>query len=129
MESQPQNFDWVTARAECSINVVFRTICLGIESDVATRNASIGTGTPFVTKYEGDDLVVFRNVQRSPFLVFRQTENGIEALDGHTKAVRLAAFITLCDDGQCRLMVGGAERVFWQFRRRALEELFFVVSK
>jgi hypothetical protein len=125
MESQPQNFDWVTARAECSVNVVFRMICLGIESDVVKRNALIGTGSPFFTKYEGDDLVVFRKVQRSPFLVFRQTENGIEVLDGHSKAVRLSSSITLCDDGQCRLMVGGAEREFWQFRRRALEGLFF----
>ena len=125
MASLPSNFDWVKARAECSVNVVFKSICVGIENDVAARNALPGVGSPFVAKYEGDELIVFKNIQRSPFFTFRQTENGIEVINGHTKAVRLSASLTLNDDGECRLKIGDKECEFWQFRRRALEELFF----
>ena len=119
------NFDWVTARAECSLNVVFRSICLEIESDIAKRNALPGAGSPFVAKYDGDDLIVFKNIQRAPYFTFRQTEKSIEVVNGHTKVVRLSACLTLSDDGQCRLKIDDKECEFWQFRRRALEELFF----
>jgi hypothetical protein len=35
------------------------------------------------------------------------------------------ATLTLNDMGECRLKINGQEREFWQFRRTALEDLFF----
>lgn len=41
------------------------------------------------------------------------------------KDVSIAAGLTLNDSGECRLKVGSDERESWQFRRAALEDLFF----
>jgi hypothetical protein len=34
--------------------------------------------------------------------------------------------LTLSDDGNCHLRVGETEYTFWQFRKLALHDLFFV---
>jgi hypothetical protein len=39
--------------------------------------------------------------------------------------VVLEGHAVLSDDGACRLRVNGEDLEFWQFRKRALEALFF----
>jgi hypothetical protein len=50
--------------------------------------------------------------------------------DKHIVALRddkvfLRGKVTLCDDGKCRIKADGQELELWQFRKRALEALFF----
>lgn len=63
-----------------------------------------------------------RNTSRS--LTFRTTDRGIQVIDENDKPV-LEGTLTLGDDGQCRLKTSGRDLEFWQFRRAALEDLFF----
>ena len=44
-------------------------------------------------------------------------------------AEMFAAILTLSNDGKCRLVVDGKELTQWQFRRMALEKLFFSSSE
>jgi hypothetical protein len=44
---------------------------------------------------------------------------------GTNPPVDLSARVTLGDSGKCRLRVKEQTLRFWQFRRRALEDLFF----
>jgi hypothetical protein len=46
------------------------------------------------------------------------------ALDDTRKTI-LEGTLSLSDETECRLKVGDKELTFWQFRKRALENLFF----
>ena len=60
------------------------------------------------------------------FVEFICTKNGISAHNGLGEIV-IAATLTLNDDGDCRLKAGeeGSLLTLPQFRKRALESLFF----
>ncbi len=122
----PESFDWVKARAECSLDRIFQLVCLGLETDVKRRNEQLSPNlTPFSSAYEDRDFAVFRRTQTTHKLHrFSRTENGIKVTDTAGKPI-LQATLTLCDDGLCRLKIGDVECEFWQFRRRALESLLF----
>ena len=70
------------------------------------------------------------------FFVHRSGENVVESLEfiytesginvrNEKHEVKLSANLTLNDQGECKLLMDGKELDEWQFRRRALEELFF----
>jgi hypothetical protein len=48
---------------------------------------------------------------------------------GNDDAVLLEAGLTLNDEGECRLRTGEQELTFWQFRKRALYNLFFKLKE
>jgi hypothetical protein len=56
---------------------------------------------------------------------FKLNPPKIEVLDANDARL-FDATVTLSDDGECRFMVDGAEREFWQLRKRALEDLFYL---
>lgn len=121
------DFDWVTERANCSTLKVFRSLELGVKADVDKRNAVRKNGEP---KW---------NIASSPerFSGFREglgewSPHVIEfALEGDRIAVYsdsadiFGARITINNKGQCRLRVNDQELEEWQFRKKALEDLFF----
>jgi hypothetical protein len=121
------NFDWVTERANCSTQKVFRALELGVKADADKRNAFRKDGEP---KWE-----TASSVER--FSVFRAGGDAwpahvIEfALEGDRIAVYsdsadiFGARITINNKGQCRLRVNDQELEEWQFRKKALEDLFF----
>ena len=57
-------------------------------------------------------------------LTFRKTDSGVKVTAEDDKVLH-AATLTLGEDGECRLKLNREELEFWQFRRRALEDLFF----
>jgi hypothetical protein len=122
-----QDLNWVEARSLCSPVAVFEKIKLQVEEDVRVRNASLGgSRTQFRFIANGGSFVVAMD---APGVVgrgvkFILTQTGIEVLDAKDKKL-LEASLTLNDDGECRLKVDNLEREFWQFRKQALETLFF----
>jgi hypothetical protein len=121
-------FNWVQARAECSLPQVFKQLQIGVQSDVEQLKRTLPANSNVRLSVE---------VRAGRFSVVR-TENGsipdtvdfalvrdaitVTNDDGETLA---SATLTLDDSGRCRLRVGSAELEQWQFRRKMLEELFF----
>jgi hypothetical protein len=121
-------FSWVKARAECAVVEVLKALQRGAQQDVSERNELLDTTAQVRFKIEmnSDSFSVLRIGNRvSASVKFTPTKTGIRAMNG-TKLV-LEGDLTLNDEGQCRLRVNGDEHEveFWQFRRRALEDLFF----
>jgi hypothetical protein len=109
---QPETFDWVKARGECSIENVFQIVCLDIESDVRRRNEHLSKGlTPFNTRYDDRGaLVVFRRTRETLRIIrFSPTENGIRVTDDKEKKPIVEATLTLCDDGKSNAVTAGLD--------------------
>jgi hypothetical protein len=124
---EAEDFDWVGARAACSVGGVFQGLCLKVQADLEKRNAQLGLAfDKFDSSYDNGDLVVFRKTPNSHQIYrLRATENGIVFIDDIAKKIILQSTLTMCDDGQCRLKIADRECEFWQFRRRALEPFLF----
>ena len=60
----------------------------------------------------------------SSSVMLKLRETSISVHDDHNQPI-MEATLTLSDDGHCRLKVNNQEKEFWQFRRMALEALFF----
>src|ERR1017187_7116640 len=125
MTPTAENFDWVTARSECSLTKVFGRLSLGIQSDVEIRK-----------ELPSDDWKFdFFPQQPRAFMVTRQNSRGdhrqVDFLikDGTIAilgtGVSFAARPGLNTSGRCTLMVNGQELELWQVRRMALDGLFF----
>lgn len=121
------SFDWVTARSACSPAKVFTDLRLAVEQDAKTKNASLSPGTEysFHVQSNGDifSVALVRNQNQIICGVdFVLTESGISVRreDGEFEAT-----LTLDDEGQCRLKIDDREFKCWQFRKWALEDLFF----
>jgi hypothetical protein len=127
----PENFRWVSARAMCSVPQVFEQLYNDVISDVEERksipprNAQVNFT---VTKGRGNFSVVREILGLIPDSVnFALSRDGIITVHDDDNTFQLTATITLNNDGKCRLKVGNDELCLWQFRRMALEKLFFVL--
>jgi len=124
-------FDWVGERSKCSVASIFENLKTQIEGDVKRRNALHGTSeTPppyqFHFGIENDTISV--RLEGSNLLQsvsFRLRRNTIEVLD-HERKPMFTGTATLNNDGECRIKVNAEELTSWQFRKKALEYLFFV---
>lgn len=126
-------FDWVTARANCSLGLMFERLKGEIEEDVKKRQ-EIRPKTEFGNYYgfrvdmnqsRISVLLEGNGIQRQS-IVFYLKKDCIEIVDGSATS-KFKATATLCDDGECRLKVNDQERELWQVRKLALEDLFFNV--
>jgi hypothetical protein len=127
-EASPK-FSWVRARAECSLMEAFNRIRLQVHEDVderkALRTPSESEWLNFNMASNGNAFTVGRlEHKKVRSVTFRIGEGGIQVIDENDKPV-LEGTLTLGDDGQCRLKVADRNLEFWQFRRAALENLFF----
>jgi hypothetical protein len=129
MNGIPENLDWVSRRAQCSITKLFETLRLQIEGDVSVRNESLSARHQAAYHFgmTGDNnafAVYFEDFsgQRTS-IVFSIKGESIEVR--HNERALLTAKPTISDDGKCRLKVDGVDRELWQVRKSALEDLFF----
>ena len=128
---KPLDFDWVTARQQCSLRDVFEALRLGIRDDVETRNSSFPEGDPdkLVLKISerGKTVRVYWDdmygSSQNIFVELTLTEQNVSAKDN--ESTLFEAFICLNDDGDCKLKISGKEYDLWQVRRKALEKLLF----
>jgi hypothetical protein len=124
------DFDWVTARAECSISRMFVRLQGQVKADVERRNSLLSANErlKFLVDVHGDaEFSVKREGtgQEEPGTVrFRRNESdiGIASNDG-----KLTLTVTLMVDhlNECRFVANGDQVDEWQLRKLALESLFF----
>ena len=127
-----ENFDWVTARSHCSLGEVFEKLRQQVKADVEKREAMrterSGIGSYFAFKFVqsgGDSFTAMAEGTKVDERVrFECDRNAITAKGKYGKP-NLMATLTLSNDGECRVMIGGREYDLWQFRKMALEHLFF----
>jgi hypothetical protein len=125
-----EDFDWVTALDSCALPVVFEKLKSQAEQDVNLRNAQltkIRASYWFKFSPDGDNFVIStlgNSISGSRAVKFKLAAGSITVY-GPDDKLMLEAVLTLCDDGNCRLLVDGEEKELWQFRKRALEALLF----
>jgi len=114
----------------CSPTEVFQRLKLDVKADAEARTRYLldHNGTyGFTAISNGRSISVFiqgGGVTPGPSVVFTQTEDGISVHDEADNLI-FDATLTLSDKGECRLKVDGLELESWQFRKLALEDLFF----
>lgn len=124
-------FDWVRARAACSIAKIFKELELGTQNDVDAINSQRPEGVHIkfsVSKVSGDHFSVVREATNFPPIYavdFALSEDEIHVEGDERINVDFVATLTLTNKGECRLRVGSEELEQWQVRRKALEQLFF----
>jgi len=124
------DFDWVTARAECSLVAMFAKLQLLAKRSVATRNGLPKLpGTEFVLVEDRREFRVIRTRgQEDAHVDFELVEPYIRVTSSDSAAPLCEVSLTLTDAGQCRFVVraSGRELEPWQVLCRALEHLFFL---
>jgi hypothetical protein len=124
-----QAFNWVRARANCSLLHVFNELRLGAEEDVREMNTLAK-----LPQYSQSSLAVRANTAGDYFVVFR-AENANTRVEFNCETTRITVqrgdgqsviTLTLNNEGRCKLRVNGGEDLEeWQVRRTMLEDLFF----
>lgn len=126
-------FDWVNARARCSLTQVFEQLRLDIERDVAKRQ-DLRSKDDFLGGYShGFEIagtpdkfsVSLRGRHFEPRSVIFALEEDAISIEDADKNTAFRMTVTLNDEGRCVAKVGGQEMEFWQVRAKALEALFF----
>ena len=127
----PDEFDWVTARNDCSIRGVFEALRLGIENDIKIRNDQVRSDDKRKYSYGmtvmAGGIVVYLEgvVGMSQSVPLSITQNGSILVRDENNEPMLEAYPTISDDGKCRLKINGQERELWHVRKTILEKLFF----
>lgn len=130
MADVSEKFDWVTARKDCSLETIFEKLRLGVKGDVEKRQGFSGsTGDGFVEKFTFVSIAErFSATFSTPIarrtVIFSLGNDCIHVSDETDKEL-LRATVTLNNDKLCRLVINGEELEEWQFRKKALENLFF----
>ena len=123
------DFDWVDARADCSVTNVFVRLKADTGEDVDAENRFFrGTGRKFALVPGPTSFIVHQDIVPPRSITFLLSEEKISASDERGRE-QLSATVTLNKDKQCRLLVNGEEMEEWQFRKKALERLFFSGGK
>lgn len=133
IEIVPKTCDWVTRRAECSVEKLFLLLVEVVESDVKVMHArSLPHGPSFTTnKPTSGKLVVMKMFPDSTIagnVVFERTIGGIEVRmlkRARDEQALFTAKPSLSAEGECRLEIDYLPMELWQVSRRALEDLFF----
>ncbi|MGB8063966.1 MAG: hypothetical protein WCF26_18880 [Candidatus Sulfotelmatobacter sp.] len=130
-EKVPEQFDWVHARSECSLPHVFKELEQGVRTDIEAAEALMPERYPLhfsVAQVNSSRFSAVRvddpmaGLSRS--INFVRTKDSIEVHDDRDQVLHSAS-LGLNNEGKCRLFVNDKELTQWQFRKMALEKLFF----
>jgi len=123
-------FNWVLERSKCSMEAVFDRLKIGVQGDVETRQKlresgefGFEIGFSFVSTANKFSASA-RTFNDARSVTFMLRDNRIVLTDQKGKEL-LSAAVTFTDDKECKLVVDGQELEEWQFRKRALESIFF----
>jgi hypothetical protein len=126
----PQELDWVSKRAACTIGQVFNKLCNEIEGDVSAINTArnlVDMDRFFIDNTGDGRTIIIGQPSRLPRVVVKigVVGNEIEVQDEATQ-IRWRVGIGLNNEGRCVLRDSDRiEMENWQFRRSTLEPLFF----
>lgn len=126
MSTVPQTLNWVERRAACNVAEVFNQICLEIQDDIIAVNALKYKDLYFKHDTLSDGTFVIGQPSRVPRLIVSigMLDQQIIVVDQATSG-EWSARVGLNDEGRCVLKVDGSELETWQFRKKALDALFF----
>jgi hypothetical protein len=127
--------NWVRARNACSTQQMFERLKADIQEDVKTRNDLVPKhpefGFPFgfrVVEAANSLRIVREGIPPLvDAVVITLNKESITVSDPNGQ-IMLTATVTLNDEGNCVFRVKNEERELWQFRKMALEKLFFDVG-
>jgi hypothetical protein len=128
------NFNWVHARAHCSLEGVFHILHEIVDSDVKDVNALKRQGVTFRLNTDATrKIIVARDrdlggVIESTGIVFELFPDKITIAHKQGALIDKSLFSavpSLNEDGECLMEVNGKSLKLWQVSRKALENLFF----
>lgn len=130
MSTVPQELNWVEKRAACTMAKVFNQLCDGLANDVAVVNTvrQLPQGSQFMSELASDGSTI---VIGQPNIIPRRrviigAVNTCIIVNQEWKREQWKATIGLNNEGRCILKLeDGTELEHWQFRKKALESLFF----
>lgn len=130
MNTVPQELNWVDKRAACTAEQMFNELCRGIDNDISTFNASKGLsdanrfGADMMQTGEAVAIGQYGTTPRKRVIVGLSGKE-IEVRDDATQS-RWRASVALNNEGRCILKLeDGTELEQWQFRKKALQGIFF----
>ena len=130
-ESAKDGFDWVTAQAACTTEVMFERLQDGARTDVDRRNAAAeGRSDKWRFELNVDDDLNFEVARiadsstTSAFVTFQREGSRIN-VTGDGVDVQFTAITGINAAGECRYFVGEHEYLGWEVRKLALDLLFF----
>lgn len=126
----PSDFDWVTARRNCSGAKVMELLSLEAKKNVESIKTINQGRVREPVQYVGFDggFSIVTDSFRSTGLRFSLMDDNIYVHDSAGQ-LKLTASLTLNDQGKCRLLVEGQELDRWQLLKRVLEPLFFSAER
>jgi hypothetical protein len=130
------DFDWVSARAACSSSQVFRSLQLEVQTDVEKRNEirTPNEKSKYLFRYAANESrfsvfveSLFTEMKELEQIgaIFVRTPSGVD-VQTLANQLLLRGEITLSNDKKCRIKVGDVEYDSWQFRKLALQNVFFI---
>jgi hypothetical protein len=128
------NFDWVTARNECSLEKAFEKLRLDVKADVDKRQAlrvkppswdGFEYGFNYSSNTSAFSASIHASNRSSQGVIFRLEPAGYIAVLNKNDEELFRATVTLDNERQCKFVVDGVELEDWQFRKKALEHIFF----
>jgi hypothetical protein len=133
MNNKSQEFDWVAKRAACTVAAVFNELCDAIKGDVIAINSarSLSPVEIFEAKMVRGDCITVRqpNLFSTKTITITASDSEIVVNGDWDGTKSWSATVGLNDEGLCVLRLeDGKDRPEleqWQFRKRALEGLFF----
>jgi hypothetical protein len=123
----PQELNWVQKRAACNVAEVFHQLCLEIRDDIIAINGILRKELYFKQDSLSDGSIVIAQPQRTPRIAVTIgiVEQQIMVQD-QAAATRWSVRVGLNNEGRCVLKLeDGSELETWQFRKKALDALFF----
>jgi hypothetical protein len=134
----PRELNWVEVRSACTVAKVFNALRNEIAEDVEAANQVLSI--PETSRYQvdvhsdGSTIYVGRPNMLSRARVIIGVSNGRIAVNEEWSGTKWSASIGLNDEGRCTLRLcdekgepTALEMEHWQFRKKALESLFFGV--
>ena len=127
LEAAMDDFEWVTARANCSVNEVFEKLRAQVKADVDIRHNLRPHGEMYAFRFisEGPQFIALVEGNKLHHAVIFTLKDGIITVSDDDDNVLFRANVTLNDDGKCVVKINEDERELWQMRKMALEKLFF----
>ena len=128
--SMPQEFNWVLERAKCTSSQAFQRLRSQVEADVETCNSLIPENDKgnfwfsFISENDRFSVAIESPGGTTRRIKFSCTAVGVDVYD-FTDRLVCRGFLTLSNDCVCKFKVNEIEHDFWQFRKNALEGLFF----
>lgn len=131
-DQAPDDFDWVSAQAQCNAGAMFERLRTRVRDDVQRRNGLLGRtdGWRFEFESEDDAFEVARvsgslvDSKVSAVVTFERAGRRIQ-IHSEDIDVDFTMIVMLDVSGACRFVVGEAFYSGWEIRRMALELLFF----